>query len=253
MILGIDHLVVAVADPDAAAARLEADLGVVFAGGGRHALAGTFNRLAFLGDTYLELIGVFDRRLVVANPAFAVSGAALAVLDADREGLATYALATDDCAAEVARLRAMGSPIDGATSGARVRPDGETVRWITAFPPLGPALPPFLIEHEYLGPEWGAEARAARAEVRQPVGGAVRLASLELPVADVADAEARYRTTLGITFDPGCRAEVGGQGIVLREAGPAATEPVVVLAGTDAGAPSLDLVRFGVRWRREPA
>ena len=40
---------------------LEAALGLAVTGGGRHELGGTFNRLAFLGDTYLELIGVFDR------------------------------------------------------------------------------------------------------------------------------------------------------------------------------------------------
>ena len=62
MLLGIDHLVIAVRDPDAAAATIERDLGIAFTGGGRHDAWGTFNRLAFLGDSYLELIGVFDRR-----------------------------------------------------------------------------------------------------------------------------------------------------------------------------------------------
>ena len=64
MRLGIDHLVIAVPDPDASAAVLAAALGVAVTGGGRHELGGTHNRLAFLGDTYLELIGVFDRELV---------------------------------------------------------------------------------------------------------------------------------------------------------------------------------------------
>ncbi len=48
-ILGIDHLVIAVADPDAAATGLEQPLGLAFTGGGRHVTAGTWNRLAFLG------------------------------------------------------------------------------------------------------------------------------------------------------------------------------------------------------------
>ena len=60
MLLGIDHLVIAVPDPDAAAADLEAALGLAATGGGRHERAGTFNRLIFLGDAYLELIGVWD-------------------------------------------------------------------------------------------------------------------------------------------------------------------------------------------------
>jgi hypothetical protein len=36
MLLGIDHLVIAVRDPDAAASTLEQDLGIAFTGGGRH-------------------------------------------------------------------------------------------------------------------------------------------------------------------------------------------------------------------------
>jgi len=67
MLLGIDHLVIAVPDPDAAAADLEAALGIAATGGGRHAQAGTFNRLIFLGDTYLELIGIWDRALALGT------------------------------------------------------------------------------------------------------------------------------------------------------------------------------------------
>src|SRR5689334_4616094 len=67
MLLGIDHLVLAVADPDAAAAELEAKLGLTSGGGGRHEAMGTFNRLIWLGDAYLELVGVFDRELALES------------------------------------------------------------------------------------------------------------------------------------------------------------------------------------------
>ena len=132
MLLGIDHLVIAVRDPDAAAATIERDLGIAFTGGGRHDAWGTFNRLAFLGDTYLELIGVFDRALVASPTGSAVGRATLALLDAGREGLATFALATDDIDGDVGRLRAAGSSIASPVDGSRTRPDGEVVRWRTA-------------------------------------------------------------------------------------------------------------------------
>src|SRR6478752_983603 len=180
VLLGIDHLVIAVRDPDAAAATMEADLGLAVTGGGRHEHAGTFNRLAFLGDTYLELIGVFDRSLAEASEAFAVARASLAVLDEGREGLAAWAVATDDVEAEVERLRATGSPIGDVAAGSRTRPDGEVVRWVTAFPVIGPERPPFLIEHEAAGAEWGPAARRARAELRHPAGGAVQLTGLTI-------------------------------------------------------------------------
>ncbi|TMD28247.1 MAG: VOC family protein, partial [Chloroflexi bacterium] len=53
MLLGIDHLVIAVAVPDDATAQLEQELGLTSAGGGRHDTLGTFNRLVWLGDSYL--------------------------------------------------------------------------------------------------------------------------------------------------------------------------------------------------------
>lgn len=247
MITGIDHLVIAVRSVEAAAETLERDVGLAFTGGGRHEAMGTYNRLAFLGDTYLELIGVFDAELVRSSTAFKVGGAALALLASGREGLATYALATDGLAADVARLRASGSPISEPVAGARWRDDGEVVRWLMASPELGPERPPFLIEHELVGAEWGPEARSARAAVRHPGGGRLRLATLELPVTDAPVVAGEYGAALGIAFSERWRATVGEQQVVLREGG---SEPMVELAGGLDPVP-LDLVRLGLRWRRE--
>jgi hypothetical protein len=247
---GIDHLVIAVRDVEAAAAALEADLGLAVTGGGRHETGGTFNRLAFLGDTYLELIGVFDRALVEATPAFAVAGVALALLGSGREGLATLALATDDVRTDVARLRAAASSIGQPVAGSRRRPDGETVRWVTAFPVLGPERPPFVIEHEMAGAEWGDEARAERARFRHPIGGRVRLSALELPVGDPAAVAGEYGAVLGIAFSEGWRTRIGPHEVVLRRTGTPGGPPVVRLSA-EAGTPGLDVERFGVRWVRE--
>jgi hypothetical protein len=249
VITGIDHLVIAVRSVDAAADALERDLGLAFTGGGRHEAMGTYNRLAFLGDTYLELIGVFDAKLVRSSAAFKVGGAALALLETGREGLATYALATDDMAGDVRRLRATGSPIGEPVAGSRQRDDGEVVRWVAAFPELGPEGPPFLIEHEPVGAEWGPEARAVRAAFRHPGGGRLRLATLELPVVGAPAVADAYGAALGIAFSEHWRATVGEQQVVLRDGG---SEPVVELAGGPGTVP-LDLVRLGLRWRRERA
>ncbi len=249
MLLGIDHLVIAVRDPDTAAEDLADALGLAWTGGGLHAAHGTFNRLAFLGDSYLELIGVADPTVVAENPQFAVGTAALAVLAAGREGLATYALASDDVAGDVAQLRMAGSWIGNPVAGSRERPDGETVHWVTAFPTLGPDRPPFLIEHEREGAEWGDAARAARATFRHPVGGAVRLAGLEIPVEEPAVTSGRYATEIGVAFDDAAEARAGSQWIRLR---PLDGRPPVVELLVDPGTPPLDVVGFGVRWRRSP-
>lgn len=207
MLLGIDHLVVAVRDPDAAAADFETMLGLAATGGGRHELAGTFNRLIFLGDTYVELIGIWDRSLAAANP---IGAAALTALDAGSFGLVTWAIATDGARREVASLRAAGSPIGDAVSGQRRRPDGGVVRWQTAAAaPLGPGRPPFLIEHELAGPEWGEEARRARAAFVHPFGGAAQLIGLELAVEHPAVASVEFARTLGVAFHPAAGDEPG--------------------------------------------
>src|SRR3989449_10200850 len=107
MFLGIDHLAIAVADPDEAATQLERELGLAATGGGRHDALGTFNRLIWLGDSYLELVGVFDR----AHAESSWLGApTLRALDVGG-GLATWAIATDDLDHDVAELRGAGSDL----------------------------------------------------------------------------------------------------------------------------------------------
>src|SRR5918998_1770727 len=103
MIRGIDHLVIACHDPDAAADELEARIGLESTGGGRHERLGTFNRLLWLADgSYLELIGVDDREVALAQP---IGAAAIRTLDAQNGGLATYALEVDDLASTLDGLR----------------------------------------------------------------------------------------------------------------------------------------------------
>jgi hypothetical protein len=209
MLLGIDHLVIAVPDPDEAAADLEAALGLAATGGGRHEGAGTFNRTIFLGDTYLELIGVWDRTLASAHP---IGAAALAALDAGSPALVTWAIATDNVRREVAALRAAGSAIGDAVPGERVRADGGVVRWhVATAPPLAADRPPFLIEHELGGPEWGDSARRTRAAFIHPFGGRARVVGLELAVARPADVAADIGRTVGVEFRPAPGAQLGDQ------------------------------------------
>ena len=129
MLLRLDHLVIAVPDPEAAAAELERTVGFACTGGGRHPLWGTYNRLAWFGDTYVELIGLFDRSLAHRAP---VSRAVLAAIDAGRCGLVSYAIATDDIAGDAAELRTAGSPMGEPETRSRTRPDGEVVTWRAA-------------------------------------------------------------------------------------------------------------------------
>ena len=200
MIRGIDHLVIACADPDAAAAELESTVGITCTGGGRHAGRGTWNRIAWLADgSYLELIGVDDAELASQNP---VGDAAVRWLAEHGDGLATYALRVDDLEATASGLRAAGSSLGSVTHGSRARDDGELVEWWTAFPeePLSPTAAPFLIEHAYAGAEWGHEALAERARFAHPIGSPVVLARLDVAASEPASLAAELHEALGLDF-----------------------------------------------------
>ena len=193
MLTGIDHLVIAVPDVDAAAAALDAAAGLRASGGGRHPGQGTVNRLVWFGDSYLELIGVYDPELARASW---IGEPTLRALNAGG-GLATWAVATDAIEADVGRLRDAGSDLGELTAGERIRPDGRIVRWRLASPPmLAFDGPPFLIEHDASAAEW------TPAERRERATGPARLELLELRVDDVDRTNQSFARTGGLRFRP---------------------------------------------------
>jgi catechol 2,3-dioxygenase-like lactoylglutathione lyase family enzyme len=197
MASGIDHIVIAVADPDSAASQLTEQVGLAFTAGGRHAGLGTFNRIAFLGDAYLELMGVHDG---AAAHGWTIGAAAVQALE-HGGGFATYGLVDDAIRNSVARLQANGSRIGPVIHGSRERTDGEQVEWWTASPPqLGPDQPPFLIKHLAAGAEWGADALAARRAFVHPIGSPVVIERLQIAVPDPLGLAADCRRDLGMEF-----------------------------------------------------
>ena len=64
----IDHVIYAVEDLSVAATRIENELGLEIAGGGRHEGHGTHNRIVPLGGGYLELLGVADAHEAGSSP-----------------------------------------------------------------------------------------------------------------------------------------------------------------------------------------
>jgi Glyoxalase-like domain len=135
--LHLDHVVLAVGDLDAAAARLLRDHGLASVAGGRHERWGTANRIVPLGETYLELIAAVDAD-VARGSAF---GASVARAAADGDRWVTWALRDDRLDATAARL---GLDVETAE---RVRPDGTILRWRSAgidAPTRMPELPFFI-------------------------------------------------------------------------------------------------------------
>ena len=251
MLVGLDHVILACADPPGAAAQLEALLGLAATGGGRHDAHGTYNRLVWLGDSYIELMGVFDATLAARS----WWGAHISrVLESTPAALAGLALASDDVAADIARLRDQGAPISDPIPGERLRPDGETVRWrVARLPGPDPDMGLcFLIQHDTTAAEWRPADRSARAAQVHPIGTYGRLSRVELPVSDVRAATLRLLRELGLQFRPalaggGARdASLGRQALRVSAGG----YPTITIR---AGQAQRQVDMFGCRWELVPA
>ena len=249
MASGIDHVVIAVTDPDAAAAELTETVGLAFTAGGRHAGLGTFNRIAFLGDAYLELMGVED---AAEAAGWTIGSAAVQALERGG-GFSTYGLVDDGIRNSVARLQVNGSGIGPVVHGSRERLDGERVEWWTASPPqLGPDRPPFLIKHLAAGAEWGADALAARRAFVHPLGAPVRLLGIEIGLPEpfgLAAACARQLdlefTAVGETGEGGGAVRVGPHAIVLT---PTASSRLKITLGVLGPVPERVATTLGVEF-----
>lgn len=229
MLVGIDHVVLAVEDPDAAAATLAEKLGLDATGGGRHEALGTFNRLVWLGDSYLELIGVFDRERAARSW---LGPPVLAAIDRGG-GLATWAVAVDDLDRQLTWLPPDAGFV-GPLDGERRRDDGRVVRWRLAHPPAVSPTTPFLIQHDRRGAEWTQEDREARAEQRHPIGGRVRLAGVEVATETAPVAAGRLRRLLATSAEPAGRGAIrivlGPQEARIVQARPRGVTSVELLA-----------------------
>jgi hypothetical protein len=200
--IGLDHIVLATGDPDAIAEELAARFDLTVAEGGRHDAIGTRNRIVWLGDAYLELVGVFDRQLASRSW---FGGPVLESLE-HGGGLATWAIAVDDL--DVAIRWAPPGALVGPIHGERRRPDDRVVRWRLARPSIvGPATP-FLIEHDDEAAEWTPAERLARADERHPLGGRVRLAAVEVQVDSPPAVAGRIRSILSAPVEPAGRGAV---------------------------------------------
>jgi hypothetical protein len=120
--LELDHVLFAVRDLAAAAARLEERHGLVSVEGGRHPGWGTANRIVPLGSTYLELIAVVDADEAATSP----FGAWVAEAASDDPRLLGWAARTDDLDGVAGRNRLT------ILAGSRQAPDGAILRWRTA-------------------------------------------------------------------------------------------------------------------------
>lgn len=130
----IDHVIYGTSDLDAAARRVEAQVGVAAVTGGRHEGLGTHNRIVPLGDgSYIELLAVADPVEAAGSAVGAAFQAAVSVGD----GLVGWAVAVRDVGPVAARL---------GTQISTIRREGLTARLTGVVESLSARYLPFFIE-----------------------------------------------------------------------------------------------------------
>jgi catechol 2,3-dioxygenase-like lactoylglutathione lyase family enzyme len=228
-VIGLDHVVVAVRDLDAAAAAWRA-LGFTVSPRGTHsAHMGSGNYTMMLGEDYMELLGV----LVPTD-----HNAGLRAFLAGREGLDRAAFTTDDAVAGTEELRAKGLAAVGPIAFGRpvTLPGGgeaearfQVFQWPKEERPAGLGI--FACQHLTRENVWIPElqrhangaSRIIRIEIlaRDPAAAAAHMARL-LDRAESREADGVYRVPSGDN-----RADL----VFLTRAGLAARHPGVALDG----------------------
>ncbi len=195
MLLGIDHLVIAVRDLDTARRSYE-ELGFTVVPGGRHPV-GTHNALvAFQDGSYLELIAFYE-----PSPAHKwweplQRGG----------GLVDFCMQTDDLPGDTAAFRRAGVKIDDPSPLSRVRPDGYRLRWVLSIPqPPHRGVAPFLIQDET-----PREERVPR-QTRH-ANGVTGIGTVTVAVMDVPQVRSWYAAVLGAAGQDVRRDDLAGAG-----------------------------------------
>jgi len=159
----IDHVIYATGDLDAAAAHIEAELGLAAIAGGRHDGLGTHNRIVDLGGGYLELLAVADQNEAAGSE---LGRELMGGIAWHGDGLIAWAVAVDDVGPVAARL---------ATSITTIAREGLSARLTGLAEALREPFLPFFLSRDPGVPDPGAAGDAGGITWIEVAGDAVRL------------------------------------------------------------------------------
>jgi hypothetical protein len=139
-VVRIDHVIYATADLDAAAAEVEAALGVAAVGGGRHERIGTHNRIVPLDNSYIELLAVADADEAAGSE---LGRAVQARIEQVGDGLMGWAVSVDDVEPVAARIATSVTTIarEGLSAHLTGLADSMADPWLPFFIARDPGIP----------------------------------------------------------------------------------------------------------------
>ena len=132
MTLKFDHFVHLTPDPTKAAEAFQ-QLGLHAVQGGKHEQLGTYNTLSYFDLSYVELIGIFDEKLVKEAGSIKYSLRDTFVENDLQAGPQRIALRSTNLQELADRFRAQGLEVHGPSDFRRTRPDGTAVTWKLLF------------------------------------------------------------------------------------------------------------------------
>lgn len=199
MLTGIDHIVIAVPDLDAATWSYEA-LGFTVVPGGRHPV-GTHNALiAFADGAYIELIAFYEKNTQHKWWEPLQRGG----------GLVDFCMQTDDLMADTRAFRAAGVDIDDPSPLSRVRPDGYKLEWVLSIPRGShKGVAPFLIQD-------GTPREERVPRRHRHANGVTGIDAVTVAVDDPATVGGWYARALGRPGRDVRRDDLDGAGVAFR-------------------------------------
>ena len=138
MLTGVDHIVVAVADLEAAV-KDYTDLGFTVVRGGKHPRGSHNALIGFSDGAYFEILAFYEPMPEHRWWQPTQRGG----------GVVDFCMMTDDLQGDTIALRRAGAEMSDPRPGARARPDGYQVRWVSSIPVAQfSRLMPFVIQDE---------------------------------------------------------------------------------------------------------
>lgn len=130
--LTFDHLVHFVKDPNEAIKNLK-EHGIHGVQGGAHVNLGTHNTLSYFDLSYIEFLGLSDRKLFEQSEHPKHSLTESIINDQFVEGFSRFAARTTDIEGVARHFRENGLDVNGPVPLKRKRPDGSVISWQLLF------------------------------------------------------------------------------------------------------------------------
>jgi hypothetical protein len=200
MIMGFrfNHLVHFVNSPLVAIEEYQ-KLGLYAVEGGKHENYGTYNSLSYFDLSYVELIGVFDHKLVESVAGIEYSLRETFKKDNYIEGLARIALRSTNLEDDAERFRSLGLEVYGPSLLSRKRPDGSLVSWKLLYvgKPDEQLELPFFIQWDE-GDEERKQDLINRSVIAEHPKGKISLLSVAFAVHNVENVIEKWSNYLGV-------------------------------------------------------